>query len=83
MDLYEECRALGLTIGPDNRFRIRNVVVLLERANENQGLRYFELKGSWTRDVVEKLKLMRAVEPTVNERVQVDGIVRRLPVRGY
>ena len=43
--LYEECRTLGLTIGPDDRFDIRNVVVLLEGANEDQGLRYFNMKS--------------------------------------
>jgi hypothetical protein len=37
-ELYEECRGLGLTIGPDDRVDIRNVVALLENANEDQGL---------------------------------------------
>src|ERR1022692_4208865 len=55
-ELYEECRGLGLRIGPDDVFDIHNVVVLLEGANEEQGLRYFKQKGSsipelsWTRD---------------------------------
>lgn len=64
--LYEECRGLGFTIGPDDKFEIGNIVSLLEKANEDQGLRYFNPKSgvmaalSWTREVVEHL--MRAVE---------------------
>ena len=78
-ELYEECRELGLRIGPDDRFDIGNVVALLEGANEEQGLRYFRQKAStipelsWTRDVVEKL--LRAVEPSVMKKAQADGIV--------
>jgi len=41
-ELYEECRGLGLKIGPDDALDIRNVVALLEGANEEQGLRYFQ-----------------------------------------
>jgi hypothetical protein len=78
-ELYEECRGLGLRIGPDDVFDIHNVVVLLEGANEEQGLRYFKQKGSsipelsWTRDTVEKL--LQAVEPSVKKKAEVDGIV--------
>jgi hypothetical protein len=77
-ELYEECRALGLRIGPDDRFDIGNVVGLLESANEEQGLRYFTEKGTsfpdlaWTRDVVEKL--LCAVEPSVKKKADADGI---------
>jgi hypothetical protein len=45
-ELYEECRGLGLTVGPDDAFNLRNVVVLMEGANEEQGFRYFKQKGS-------------------------------------
>lgn len=74
---------LGLRIGPDDAFDLRNVVVLLEGANEEQGLRYFRQEGScipelsWTRDAVEKL--LQAVEPSVKKKAEVDGIV---PGRG-
>jgi hypothetical protein len=78
-ELYEESRALGLRIGPDDAFDLRNVVALLEGANEDQGLRYFTLKSqsipelSWLRDTVEKL--LRAVEPGVMKKAEADGIV--------
>jgi hypothetical protein len=84
-ELYEECRGLGLTIGPGDRFDIRDVVVLLEGANEEQGLRYFKTKGSgfpqlsWTRDAVEKL--LRAVQPSVKKKAEADGIVPGLAVK--
>lgn len=84
-ELYEECRGLGLKIGPDDRFDIRNVVILLENANEEQGLRYFNAKGStipelsWTRDVVEKL--LQAVEPSVKKKAEADGIVPGVAVK--
>jgi hypothetical protein len=64
--LYEECRILGLTIGPDDKFQIGNIVTNLDKANEYQGLRYFNPKSgvmaalSWTREVVEQL--MQTVE---------------------
>jgi hypothetical protein len=76
--LYEECRDLGLRIGPDDRFDLRNVVVLLEGANEDEGLRYFKTKGSslpdlsWTRDVVEKL--LQTIEPIIKKKAGSDGI---------
>src|SRR5580700_4082548 len=76
-ELYEECHGLGLRVGPDDRFDIRNVVVLLQGANEEQGLRYFKQKGSWipelswTRDAVEKL--LQAVEPSVKKKAEADG----------
>jgi hypothetical protein len=59
--LYEDCRRCGLVIGPSDRTDIGNVVNLLEKANEDQGLRYFnaDLKAlptlAWTREVVQKL----------------------------
>ena len=84
-ELYEECRGLGLSIGPDDKFDIRNVVVLLEGANEAQGFRYFRTKSSavpdlsWTRDVVEKL--LQAIEPSVKKKAEADGIVPGRAVR--
>ena len=78
-ELYEECRGLGLRIGPDDAFDLRNVVALLDGANEEQGLRYGRQKGSslpelsWARDTVEKL--LRAVEPSVEKKAEADGIV--------
>jgi len=59
--LYDECRDLGLKIGPADIFGIGNIVPLLDSANEDQGLRYYNLKSvvmadlSWTREVVEQL----------------------------
>jgi hypothetical protein len=59
--LYEQCRSLGLTVGPDDRVGIANIVSLLAAGNENQGFRYFNLGSvavprlSWTRQVVEGL----------------------------
>jgi len=85
IELYEECRGLGLRISPDDRFDIRNVVVLLENANEEQGLRYYKTSSStfpelpWTRDIVEKL--LQAVEPSVEKKAEADGIVRGRPVK--
>jgi hypothetical protein len=58
LKLYEECRSLGLGIGPDDRVDIRNIVGLLESSNEFQGLRYFNLQQrslpglDWTRETV-------------------------------
>ena len=78
-ELYEECRAVGLKIGPDDAFDLRNVIVLLEGANEEQGLRYFKQKGSsipelsWTHDTVEKL--LQAIEHSVKKKAEPDGIV--------
>lgn len=67
--LYEECRSLGLRVGPDDQVGIANIVNLLEAGNESQGFRYFNLRSvtvphlSWTRQVVEGL--MHAVEARV------------------
>jgi hypothetical protein len=68
-ELYGECRSLGLTIGPADRFEIGNIVTLLEGGNKYQGFRYPNLESgsmanlSWTREVVEHL--MRAIGPHV------------------
>jgi hypothetical protein len=84
-ELYEECRSLGLSIGPDDKFDLRNVVALLQGANEEQGLRYFNRQGtgipelSWTHDAVEKL--LQAVEPTVMKKAETDGIVPGVAVK--
>ncbi len=78
-ELYEECHGLGLKVGADDAFDLRNVVVLLEGANEEQGFRYFKQEGSsmpelvWTRDTVERL--LKAVEPSVKKRAAADGVV--------
>ncbi|HEX3747648.1 MAG TPA: hypothetical protein VHW09_27120 [Bryobacteraceae bacterium] len=83
--LYEECHALGLRIGPQDRFDIRNVIVLLEGANQDQGLRYARGKSasfpdlSWTREAVESL--LGAVEPSVKKKMESDGIVPATPAR--
>jgi hypothetical protein len=77
--LYDECKKLGLRIGPDDATNMRNIVDMLEDANEDQGLRYFNAKGSgfpqlsWLRDAVEELFL--AVAPSVTKRAQADGVV--------
>jgi hypothetical protein len=59
--LYEDCRRLGLVIGPGDKFDIGNIVNMLQAANEYQGLRYFnpDLKSlptlAWTRETVGEL----------------------------
>src|ERR1035438_2796025 len=59
--LYEDCRKLGLVIGPLDQFDIGNIVNMLQLANEYQGLRYFnpDLKSlptlAWTRETVGEL----------------------------
>ena len=64
--LYEDCRQLGLVIGPRDKFEIGNVVTLLEGANKFQGLRYFNPDLSslpslaWTREVAQEL--IRTIE---------------------
>lgn len=71
LKLYEECRALGLIIGPDDRFDIRNIVDLLGSSNEFQGLRYFNLQQrslpglDWTRKTVGAL--VEVVEARVEQ----------------
>lgn len=71
-DLYEECRTLGLTIGPSDQFEIGNIVRLLEAGNKYQGFRYFNLESdvrpdiTWTREVVEHL--MQAVKKNLIAR---------------
>jgi hypothetical protein len=70
--LYERCRGLGLVIGPADRFQIGNVVNLLERANECQGLLYFnpDLVSlpslEWTRQIAQELI------QTVESRLEVE-----------
>ena len=55
------------------------MIVALDGANKEQGLRYFNMKTSsipdlsWTRDVVEKL--LRAVEPSVEKKGETEGII--------
>ena len=59
--LYNECRALGLKINPDDRIGLGNIVSLLAGGNEEMAFRYFSLKGGsspelkWTREVVGQL----------------------------
>jgi hypothetical protein len=56
--LYEDCVAAGLPAKPDDRFDLGNVIGLLQSGNDEQGFRYFRLKGTaipdldWTRDAV-------------------------------
>jgi hypothetical protein len=62
---------------------IRNIVALLEGANEDQGLRYASGKGAstpdfaWTRDTVEKL--FSVIELSVTSRAKADSCFRRGP----
>jgi len=63
LKLYEDCRDRGFVIGSEDRFDVRNVVVLLTHVNDRQGLRYYNPivstypSMSWTRDVVQKVFL--------------------------
>ena len=75
-ELYEECRGLGLAIGPDDRFTIGNIVSLLKSGNAYQGFRYFTLNTSsvpsleWTREVVGALMQVVAKEVEARENPQ-------------
>jgi len=42
---FEECLSLGPKIGQADRVGIGNIVTLLEKENEDQGFRYFNLKS--------------------------------------
>jgi hypothetical protein len=76
-ELYDECRKLGLLIDPPDVNGIVSIVGCLDRGNEDQGFRYFNLNStveadlSWTHAVVEKL--VRAVEPQVEARCKHEG----------
>jgi len=65
--LYRDCRSLRLVLNGRDPLDLVNITSLLEKANENQGLRYFNMKSSWlpdlawTRAVIEDL--LAAVEP--------------------
>ena len=56
LKLYEECRELGLIVGPDDRVEIGNIVDLLD--TELQSFRYFSIQSrelpalAWTRKAV-------------------------------
>jgi hypothetical protein len=75
--LYEECRNLGLRIGADDRVGIGNIVGLLEKGNEDQAFRYFDLRSgvmadlSWVREVVGQL--LSAVETHVDPYPRQDA----------
>ena len=77
-ELYEECKTLGLRIGPDDPTDIGNIVGMLDDMNKDQGLRYFTRNPSsipemsWVRGTVENL--FRAVEPSVKARAAADGV---------
>ena len=79
-ELFEDCRSNGLKVGHDDRTDFGNVVELLDGANEDQGLRYFNMKGSalpdlkWTREAVGNL--MRVIEPCVEASDEEAGIKR-------
>lgn len=70
-------RKLGLLIDPPDVNGIVSIVGCLDRGNEDQGFRYFNLNStveadsSWTHAVVEKL--IRAVEPQVEARCKHEG----------
>ena len=80
-DLYDECHGLGLTIGPDDRTDINNVVRLLEKGNKYQGFRYYNLESvtipdlSWTRATVRRL--MQVVEQRVESIFKTDTVAAR------
>jgi len=81
-ELYAECRSLGLSIDPSDLIGIENIVGLLEKGNEYQGFRYFNLSGqvvadlSYTREAVQHL--MRAVEPYFAAPSTVPGPIAKL-----
>lgn len=71
-NLYEQCRSLGLRIGPRDLAEIGNIVTFFEEGNKEQGFRYFptsnkaEPELSWTREVVEQL--MQTIDPGIEAR---------------
>jgi hypothetical protein len=72
--LYTESRDLGLVIGSQDKFQIGNIVSLLDSANKDQGLRYFNMNPvttadlPWVREIT--AELMQAIEPYVLARPQ-------------
>jgi hypothetical protein len=68
-DLYARCRELGLTIGPDDRTTLGNIVNLLSSGNKKDGFRYFNLESDitadpeWTSEVV--AALMGVITPVL------------------
>jgi len=80
--LYEDCRKLGLVIGPGDQTDIGNVVNMLQMANEYQGLRYFnpDLKSlptlAWTRGTVGEL--ISVLEANFGVAVTVPGPAAKL-----
>ena len=78
-ELYEDCRKRGLVIVRSDPFQIGNVLNMLQRANEYQGLRYFnpDLAAlpslALTREVV--LEVIQSVE----SRLQTASMAAPLP----
>lgn len=56
--LYKKAKKAGLVVGTDDQLTIGNIASLLDSANKDQNLRYFNLRSSsepdleWTREVV-------------------------------
>jgi Domain of unknown function (DUF4062)/HEPN domain len=83
VELYKECRGLGLAISSEDRFGLENVVRLLQSGNENMAFRYFSLKSgsrpdlSWTREVVGQL--MQVVAAFVeSKKTAVPGVAVKM-----
>jgi hypothetical protein len=80
--LYEDCRRLGLVIGPSDQTDIGNIVNMLQMANEYQGLRYFnpDLKSlptlAWTRGTVGEL--ITSIEVKLDVAAAVPGPATKL-----
>jgi hypothetical protein len=59
--LYARCQKFGLTLGPDDRLTIGNIVSLLNSGNKKDGFRYFNLDPNitvdpvWTSEVIAEL----------------------------
>jgi hypothetical protein len=70
--LYQDCRALGLVIDPQEQTNVFNIIKMLSEANAYEGLRYFnpKLEGlpsrDYTREIVKYLLDLvgSIVEPT-------------------
>jgi hypothetical protein len=73
---FEKCTKLGLTIEPQDKNVIENIVSLLESGNQNHGFRYF-VPGSVVTAELEYARegvnaLMRTIAPQVEARSPID-----------
>jgi hypothetical protein len=76
--LYERCLGLGLTIGPDDRLTVGNIVYLLSRGNTRDGFRYFTPGTSVTADLEWIREVVGTLIDWLANRIVADGFPQRL-----